>query len=143
MQLSKNFTLDEFTFSQTASRSNIDNTPSPEVLEKLKYTAECMEKVRKILSYPVHISSGYRNALVNKAVGGAKNSQHLTGEAVDFTCPKFGTPRQIVEKLLEYDLPFTQLILEYDRWVHISFSSIATPKKEVLVINSEGTRVFS
>lgn len=135
MQLSKNFSLDEFTFSQTASRVGIDNTPTEEVLENLKHTAENMEKVRKILGYPILISSGYRSPALNRTIGGAKNSQHMQGEAVDFTCPKFGTPRQIIIKLQEYDLPFHQLILEYDRWVHISFTK-GSSKKQVLVIGT-------
>ena len=135
MQLSKNFTLDEFTFSQTASRVGIDNTPTEEVLENLKHTAENMEKVRKILGYPILISSGYRSPTLNRTIGGAKNSQHMQGEAVDFTCPKFGTPREIVNKLKDYDLPFSQLILEYERWVHISFTK-GSSKKQVLVIGT-------
>ena len=135
MQLSKNFSLDEFTFSQTASRVGIDNTPTEEVLENLKHTAENMEKVRKILGYPILISSGYRSPALNRTIGGAKNSQHMQGEAVDFTCPKFGTPREIVNKLKDYDLPFSQLILEYERWVHISFTK-GSNRKQVLVIGT-------
>lgn len=135
MQLSKNFTLDEFTISQTASREGIDNTPTPEVLDRLKNTAECLEQVRKILGYAVNISSGYRSPELNKAVKGATNSQHLLGEAVDFTCPKFGTPRQIVNKLKNSSVNFDQLILEFDRWVHISFTK-GSNRKQVLVIGT-------
>ena len=135
MQVSKNFTLAEFTDSQTAAREGIDNTPSPEVLSRIKHTAEQLEKVRKILGYPINISSGYRSPELNKRVKGAANSQHVLGEAVDFTCPKFGTPREIVEKLKMYSLPFDQLILEYDRWVHMSFTQ-GINRKQVLVIGT-------
>ena len=135
MLVSKNFTLEEFTDSQEATRKGIDNTPTPEIIERIKYTAECMEKVRKILGYPINISSGYRCPVLNKSIGGAVNSQHMTGEGVDFTCPKFGTPRQIVNKLKEYGLVFDQMILEYDRWVHMSFTK-GTNRKQVLVIGT-------
>ena len=141
-QLTPNFTLDEFTNSQTAARNNLDNAPTPEVLEKLTNTATQLEKVRDILGSAVLISSGYRSPAVNKAVGGASSSQHLTGEAADFTAPKFGTPRQIVKTLKDSDIEYDQLILEFDRWVHISFKK-SSPRKQALIIDSQGTRVFS
>lgn len=143
MQLSKNFTLDELTFSQTATRSGLDNTPDEATLSNLKYTAEQLEVVRKILEYPIFISSGYRSPELNKLIGGSLNSDHQFGKATDFTCPKFGTPEKIVKKLLLYDIPYKQLILEYGRWVHISFSKEEKPKKQVLVIDLSGTRIFS
>lgn len=135
MQLSKNFTLDEFTVSQTASRNGISNKPTEEVLERLVNTAESMEKVRKLLGYPINISSGYRSPELNKAVKGAATSQHLTGEACDFTCPKFGTPRQIVDKIQKSAIDFDQLILEWDSWVHISFKRGGN-RKQVLAIGT-------
>lgn len=142
MQLSKNFTLSEFTISQKAARLGLNNIPSPEVLERLKHTAEQMEKIRKILGYPISISSGYRSPEVNSVVGGAKNSQHVLGEAVDFTCPKFGTPDSIVRKLKEYGIEYDQLIKEFNSWVHISFKQSGN-RKQALVIDSEGTRIFT
>lgn len=141
MNLSKNFTLAEFTTSQTASRRGINNAPSATVLDRLKNTAEQMEKVRKILGYPINISSGYRSPELNKAVGGASNSQHVLGEAVDFTCPKFGTPPIVIKKLLQYDLGFDQIINEYNSWTHISFKQSGN-RKQALVIDSQGTRLF-
>ncbi len=142
MQLSKYFTLAEFTVSQTASRNGINNNPPEEVLERLINTAECMEKVRKLLGYPINISSGYRSPELNAAVKGAKTSQHLTGEACDFTCPRFGTPREIVDKIQKSAIEYSQLILEYDNWVHISFRK-GDSRRDTLIIDREGTRKFN
>lgn len=142
MNLSLNFSLEELTFSQQAARNGLDNTPPPEVLKRLTNTAKQLELVRKLLNQPINISSGYRSPLVNKAVGGAAKSQHLSGEAVDFTAPKFGTPRQIVEKIKSSNILFDQVIFEFDRWVHISFSESAN-RKQALVIDTKGTRVFA
>ena len=141
MMLSPNFALSEFTESQTATRLGLDNDPPAELYETLKATARCMEDIRDLLGgKPVLISSAYRSPEVNKAVGGSANSQHTKGEAVDFTCPKFGTPRDIVTKIKDSPLLFDQLILEYDRWVHISFST--RNRRQVLIIDRNGTRPF-
>ena len=141
MMLSPNFALSEFTESQTAARLGLDNDPPAELYETLKATARCMEDIRDLLGgKPVLVSSAYRSPEVNKAVGGSANSQHTKGEAVDFTCPKFGTPREIVTKIKDSPLLFDQLILEYDRWVHIGFSS--RNRRQVLIIDRNGTRPF-
>ena len=141
MNLSLYFTLDEMTTSQTATRANIDNIPTGSELESLKFTAQQMDKVRQHLGKPVFISSGYRSPKVNKLVGGVPSSQHTKGEAVDFTCPNFGTPREIVKSLKSSGIDFDQLILEFDRWVHISFTRNSN-RKQVLVIDHNGTRNF-
>jgi hypothetical protein len=140
MQLSPNFTLEEFTISQVAARLGLDNTPKGDVLENIKFTANEMEKVRSLLSYPIIISSGYRSPQVNAAVKGAANSQHLEGRAADFTSPKFGTPKQIIEKILSSNIQYDQVIYEFNTWVHISFSP--KNRKQALVIDLTGTRNF-
>ena len=141
MMLSPNFSLSEFTESQTAARLGLDNDPPAEMYETLKATARCMEDIRDLLGgKPILVSSAYRSPEVNKAVGGSANSQHTKGEAVDFTCPKFGTPRDIVAKIKDSPLLWDQLILEFDRWVHISFSS--RNRRQTLIIDRNGTRPF-
>ena len=141
MMLSPNFALSEFTESQTAARLGLDNDPPVDMYGTLKATARCMEDVRDLLGgKPVLVSSAYRSPEVNKAVGGSVNSQHSKGEAVDFTCPKFGTPREIVAKIKDSPLLWDQLILEFDRWVHISFSS--RNRRQVLIIDRNGARPF-
>jgi hypothetical protein len=119
--LSPNFTLEELTLSQTASRLGLDNTPPPEVLEHLKATALRMEAVRALLMRPILVSSGYRSQQVNAAVGGVANSAHCQGWAVDFICPSFGDPFHICAAIAASPLEFDQVIQE-GTWVHISFA---------------------
>lgn len=121
-QLSEHFTLEEMTRSDSAIRMCIDQTPSPEVLENLKATAQHMELVRMVLGVPIHVNSAYRSNALNKAIGGASNSAHLTGFAVDFTAPAYGTPQAIAKRLSESgSINFDQCIYE-GTWVHISFA---------------------
>ena len=137
--LSPHFTQDELTHSQTAARLGLDNDPRADVLTALKRTALGLEAVRMRLGgAPVIISSGYRSAVVNEAVGGSVASQHMRGEAADFTAPAFGNPRQIIDALADSDVPFDQLILEYSSWVHISFA--ARPRHLALIIDRAGIR---
>jgi zinc D-Ala-D-Ala carboxypeptidase len=143
MKLTPHFTLEELTASQTASRLGLDNTPPPKVLENLKHTAQRLEMLRELLQNPLHISSGYRSPIVNKAIGStAKHSQHMEGQAVDFTCPQFGTPEEIVKAIILSDFEYDQIIHEFNSWVHISFVK-AGSRKQALVIDSTGTRIFA
>lgn len=119
-RLSRHFTLDELTFSQTAARRGIDNKPSREVVAHLTTLAEGLEKVRALLGGPIHISSGYRSPELNAAIRGAKKSAHLEGYAADFTCPSFGSPREVVRAIAASVIEFDQCIQE-GAWVHISF----------------------
>lgn len=120
-RLSDNFTLAEMT--HTGQR--LDNTPPPKVLAQLYLTADRMERVRSILGdNAIRVTSGYRSPAVNKAVGGSANSAHMTGHAVDFTCPGFGTIPEVVAALVaaKDELgPFDQIIEEFGSWVHIAF----------------------
>lgn len=124
-QLSPNFSLAEFTRSDTATRLKLINDPLPEHLEHLKVIALLMEKVRALLgNKAISVNSGYRSPSLNKAVGGVSNSDHALGYACDFVCPSFGTPLEIA-KLLDAKLTgFDQLIHEKkpngEWWVHLS-----------------------
>lgn len=134
--MTKNFNLDEFLFSTVALSKGIANNPSSEVIEQLEKTAIQMEKVRLVLgSNPIKINSGYRSPELNEVVNGSVNSGHLRGEAVDFTCPKFGRPYDIVKALepLVKELKIDQVILE-GAWVHISFND--RPRNQVLTFKN-------
>ncbi len=119
--LSRYFTLSEMTFSSTATRRGIDNTPTPEIKANLTDTAQHMDIIRTLLGNPIHVDSGYRSPALNAAVGGADKSAHMTGYAVDFICPGFGTPLQICAAIVQAGIKFDQLIQE-GTWVHISFA---------------------
>ena len=100
---------------------DLDNTPPAEVIAILRQTAARMEAVRKALGDRViSISSGYRSPQVNRAVGGARTSAHLSGQAVDFNCYGLGSPREVCRIIAGSDVAFDQLI-EEGAWVHISF----------------------
>ena len=138
MNLTPHFTLAEFVISETAARSGIDNDPPLEVVAALKRTAQGLEEVRTRLGKPVTITSGYRCPALNAAIGGAKDSQHMRGEAADFICPQFGSPVDVASALRDSGVQYDQLILEFGRWVHISFA--AAPRRQALIIDARGTR---
>ena len=135
--LSKYFSLRELTFSKIAEDHNINNTPTPAILETLKYTASQLDKVRELLGKPVNISSGYRCLQVNRRLGSKDSSQHLKGEAVDFKCELFGSPKKVFDKIRESNIQFDQLILEFNSWVHISFVKQGG-RRECLIVDRFG-----
>jgi hypothetical protein len=117
-QLTAHFALEELSCSE---HREFDNTPPPEVVAQLRLTAARMEEVRRRLGDRViSVSSGYRCRALNRAVGGASTSAHLTGHAVDFNCYGFGDPLTVCRALAGSDLSFDQII-EEGSWVHLSF----------------------
>jgi len=138
VRLSTYFTQDELTASDYAARYGMNNEPDQRALENLRYTALQLDRVRALLGVPVLVSSGYRSPRVNEAVGGSKRSQHMLGQAVDLIAPSFGSPRAVARLIMESHIPFDQLILEYGRWVHISFTQ-HNPRGDVLTITTQGT----
>lgn len=145
-RLTPNFTLEEMTDSQTAARRGFDNVPPPGSRERegLQRLAEILELVRTILGgNPILVSSGYRSPPVNAAVGGSRNSAHMSGLAVDFSCPGFGTPLEICKTLEPHmrELGVDQLIHEYDAWVHLGLvGSSFDPRHMAMTIDTRGAR---
>jgi hypothetical protein len=139
MKLSEHFNLDEFTASQTAVRKEIDNTPPPAVTERLRMLAATLEQVRSLLgNNPIRISSGYRSLALNRAIGSGDLSAHVLGYAVDFTCPKFGTPKEVANKIAESPIKFDQLIYE-GTWIHLSVDP--RNRREVLTAHFKNGKV--
>ena len=145
MRLSEHFTLEEMTRSQMASRHGIINKPNDIQLENLKTLAKGMELVRtKLDSLPIIISSGFRCEALNDLLGSKRTSQHIMGLACDFTCDRYAHVGRVFEVIADSSIPFDQLILEYDSWIHISFSPEgAEPRRQVLVIDREGARIYN
>lgn len=139
-KLSPHFSYREGTYSYTGQVKKIDNNPTPEQLERMKFTASKLEEVRAILGdKEILVTSWFRSAALNKAIGGAQKSQHSNGEAVDFKCPGYGTPRAICEALIKnkHQLGYDQLILE-PTWVHISFVADREPRLNELTFLGTG-----
>jgi len=122
MNISEHFTLEEFSFSEAAARLGLDNTPGATAMANLKLVAAAMERVRARLgNRPMVVHSGYRSPEVNRAVGGVATSAHCRGLACDFVCPAFGTPEEVARAILNCDVAYDQLILEYG-WVHVGLA---------------------
>lgn len=117
MQLTKNFSLAEL----TATNTGIDNTPPQDIINNLLYLAgKVLQPARERFGKPITVNSGYRSPAVNKRVGGAASSQHLTGQAADITT---GSKTENVKlfAILE-KMDFDQLIDERDMsWIHVSY----------------------
>lgn len=133
MKLTEHFTLDEMTLSETAARRGLNNTPGPVELANLKRVANVLEQIRALVGKPVIVSSGYRSPAVNKAVGGSKSSAHMKGLAADINVPGL-KPATLAAIIKTSGIVFDQLILEYDRWVHVGIAD--HPRGELLTIRS-------
>lgn len=130
-----NFTMSELIYSNEAIKKNVNNIPDVESLDNmLLLIASVLQPIRNAIKKPMIISSGYRSPKLNKIVGGKPNSQHLKGQAVDFTI-KGLKPKQIVEFIKNMGIEFDQLINEYDSWVHISYNK-GNNRKQILKICS-------
>ena len=147
MRLSKNFTLAEYTKSQTATRKGLDNTPNEEHLAKAKLLFEkVVQPVRENFGVTV-INSGYRGPVLNEAVGVTSKSQHSKGEAVDIEWPVTGNYE--VAMWIEDNLDFDQLILEFytpgipdSGWVHVSYKSEGNRKSILTAMKENGKTVY-
>ena len=126
MNLSKNFTLSELTYSNAADSYNVENTPGRIELENLKKLCnEILQPIRDKFGKSIYVNSGYRNPKVNRLVGGSSSSQHLKGEASDITVgSKEGNKKlfdMIVQMIENKEITVGQLIDEKDyKWIHIS-----------------------
>lgn len=129
----KYFSFQEFERSETAYRHGIDNT----LPDKLKgNVAALVDKVldplREAWGKPITITSGYRCAALNKAVGGSATSHHCKGMAADLTTGNRVENRRIFQLIIDLGLPFTQLIDEKNfSWVHVSLDQ-SDVKRQVL-----------
>ena len=145
MQLSKNLSLAEVTRSESAKRNGINNMPTPEHIENFKLLAEkVFQPIREHFAVPIHISSGYRSAALNKAVKGSLSSQHCSGEAIDIDMDGTTITNAQVFNYIKDNLEFDQLIWEFGTdknpdWVHVSYESKGKQRKQILKAYKTGS----
>ena len=144
VRLTKNFTLNEFTKSQTAERKGISNNPNEIHVIAMEELCHCvLEPIRSAFAKPIIVNSGYRSAALCEAIGSKSTSQHCNGEAVDIEI--HGVSNYDLAKYIENNLNFDQLILECwdgiipnSGWVHVSYVGENTNRKDVLTYTRAG-----
>jgi sugar/nucleoside kinase (ribokinase family) len=135
--------------SDTAKRKGIKNIPDKKQLASIRILCrKVFEPVREHFGVPIFISSCFRSPKLNKAIGGAKNSQHLAnnGAAMDLDADIFGkvTNTEIGDYIRE-NLDFDQLIYEDWQkddyaWIHVSFN-LAKNRNQTLVMERKKGKV--
>jgi zinc D-Ala-D-Ala carboxypeptidase len=140
MNLTDHFTLEEMVRSETAPRLGIDNIPTAEIIDRLRVTAQLLERIRAFArahynpNSIVVVTSGYRCPDLNKAIGGVPTSAHCFGCAADIHVP--GVPiltlaKDVAANIMGYD----QIIHEFGSWVHVGLARPDTvPRHETLTI---------
>jgi len=154
-QLSEHFSVEELTHTD---HRELDNTPTTtekciidgkEVLvnavANLPRLAGFLEQVKTLVGgKPVMVNSAFRSEAVNTSVGSKNTSDHRRGCAADIRVAGM-TPDEVTRAIIASDLPYQQVIREFDRWTHVSITTNEgdTPKKSKLIIDKSGTRPFA
>lgn len=149
MQLSKNIVLSQATYSNTAIRLGLDNTPTNEEVDCMKLVAE--EVHEKLCDHfgaeNIHLNSFFRSVAVNGAVGGASNSQHCKGQAEDVS-GKNGVTNKMIHDWAKENLEYDQIIDEFPdangipAWVHISKVTVGNRKQSLRAIKVNGVTTY-
>ena len=142
MNLTPHFTVEELTYTD---HREFDNTPDEAAMANLRRLAQFLERVKEVLGgKPILINSAFRSKKVNDAVGSKDTSQHRLGCAADIRVPGM-TPDQVVKAIMASGLGYDQVIREFDRWTHVSIPNLSTgaPRKQALIIDKQGTRLYA
>lgn len=142
MNITEHFTLEELTHTD---HRTLDNTPNETELANIQRLAEFLEAIKTVLGgKPIMVNSAFRSKAVNDAVGSKDTSQHRVGCAADIRVPSM-TPDEVVRAIIGSGLGYDQVIREFDRWTHVSIPNQAggVPRKQALIIDKTGTRLFA
>ncbi len=126
--MGKYFKVSELTYSATAKKYNIDNTPNETELKHIEELIVFLDGVRAAWGSALIVSSGFRCEALNIKVGGVKTSGHRVGYAVDLV-PANNKKMQFFEFMKSYleDKEFDELLLETNSkgatWIHFSLKS--------------------
>lgn len=120
--IDSHFQYKEFVKSDTATRLNIDNTPTEDHWKSIELLVQnILEPIRTKFG-PIRITSGYRSVKLCEVVGSNKNSNHARGEAADIE-PISDIPLMKIMEWISANLNYRELIAEYfpDGWVHVAY----------------------
>ena len=136
-QISKSFVLEEFTKSDTAKAKGIVNAiGQAEVFNLCALVHQVLQPLRDAMGHQVKIGSGYRCPRLNAAVGGVKNSQHMTGEAADLCIDGDMQKGKRWFEWIKANCNCDQLIWEHNAkgtyWVHVSYRSDGKNRSHVI-----------
>ena len=136
-QISRSFVLEEFTKSDTAKAKGIVNAiGQAEVVNLCALVHQVLQPLRDAMGHQVKIGSGYRCPRLNAAVGGVKNSQHMTGEAADLCIDGDMAKGKRWFEWIKANCNFDQLIWEHNAkgtyWVHVSYRASGNNRKQVI-----------
>jgi zinc D-Ala-D-Ala carboxypeptidase len=127
--------------SDTALQCGLNNECPPALLPNLSRLSQLLGFLCKTLNLSpnqLKINSGFRGHELNQKVGGVPHSQHCLGLAADVRAPDLGSPYELARTIEQSEIPFDQLILEYNRWVHISSPALHQPaRRQALSIFSQ------
>ena len=138
-KISKHISYKEGTYSQTALRRGLDNTPNEEQLKCMKEVAENLfEPLREWVGGPIKINSFFRGEPVNTAIGGSKYSQHMKGQAMDIDDTFGHKTNAEMYHYIKDNLDFDQLIWEFGddnnpNWVHVSYVTHRENRKKLTI----------
>lgn len=143
-KLSTNFTLAELTVSDAAVRKNYTeqfNPPDNVITALTELCENILQPLRNTVNASIKVTSGYRCERTNKAIGGAKTSQHIDGEAADINVEGMSV-EEVYLLIKDSNLPFDQVIQEFDAWVHVSYNSTKNRKMCLRAVKKNGKTVY-
>lgn len=153
--LTPNFTLEELTHTDHRELDNTPTTAEKCIIDGKEVTVNAYENLPRLANFleqlkvllggkPIIVNSAFRSEAVNSAVGSKNTSDHRRGCAADIRVPGM-TPDEVTRAIIASDLPYQQVIREFDRWTHVAITTNDSdvPKKSKLIIDKQGTRPFA
>jgi len=134
VELSKSFSLEHMSRSDTALRRGIENVPNAgEIANLVRLCETLLEPIQSLLGVPIIVNSGYRSPVLNQALGGATGSAHMDGRACDFKLPHGMDLAEAFDQIRKSSIPYDQIIFECKAWIHVAVAKAgADPRRQAL-----------